>query len=63
MIIVTIWKCDFEKQDLQRIKHPRVTVVRFVGPSPCCGIAVRHAALITYYSDLTLGFLIWDSNS
>ena len=33
----------------------RVTVVRFVGPSPCCGTLVRHEALVFSCSDLILG--------
>ena len=36
--MITKWKCDLKKkktkQDLQCCKHPRITEVKFVGPSP-----------------------------
>ena len=60
--MVTKQKCDFEKRDLQCIKHPRVSVVKFVGPTPWDGIVARHEVFITCQSDLVLDFLIWDSN-
>ena len=61
--ILTKWKCDFKKWDLQHIKHPRVIMVRFIGPLPWYGIVTRHEALDVRYSDSTLSFSMWDINS
>ena len=66
MIMITKWKSDFffffkKRRDLQRIKPPRITVVRFFVPPPWCRIMVRHEALITRYSDLALDFS-WNWN-
>ena len=55
MIMITKWKCDFKKRDLQHSGHLRMIVVEFFSPSPY-GIVARHEALPTRYNDLALDF-------
>ena len=59
--MITKWKSDFEKHDLQRSELQRMTAVKIVGPSPWCGIVARHEALIISFSDLELD-LSWYEN-